>query len=147
MNRAKMIVNIVSDFAVLRRRSSQIMDSWWKGYSRSQRELLGILARHPEGTSIKELASIVGVSSSAITQRVESLQKLDLVERNMSSHDNRFVRVALSKKAFDGLRKALPSYARFADKSYFHTLDDEELKQFSLLMGKLAQGIEPTTNK
>ena len=147
MNRAKTINNIVNDFAVLRRRSTQMMDKWWEGYSRSQRELLGILVRHPNGTSVKELARILDVSSSAVTQRVESLEKLDLVERSMSSHDNRFVKVALSKRTLEGLDEAVQSYSQHADNNYFHALDDLELKQFSKLMGKIAQTIEPIRGK
>jgi DNA-binding MarR family transcriptional regulator len=147
MNRTKTISGILNDLAVVRRRSSKIMDNMWEEFSRSQREMVGILVRYPHGTSIKELARVLSVSSSAVTQRVESLEKLDIVQRSMSSHDNRFVSVELTKCGVELLNKKVPVYARHTDKEQFYILNDAELLQFSKLIGKIAHVIEPVQNK
>jgi MarR family transcriptional regulator, organic hydroperoxide resistance regulator len=143
IDRLKSISNIINDMAVLRRRTVQSTDEWWGEFSRSQRELVGILLRHPRGISVKELARIIKVSSSAITQRVETLEKLKLIERHSSPMDNRYVSLLLSKKAHTILRKSLPSFSKQVDKHYLHILDDSELKQFEGLLAKIAHVIEP----
>jgi len=143
VDRLKSIANIMNDMAVLRRRTVHSTDEWWSEFSRSQRELVGILVRYPKGISIKELARIIKVSSSAVTQRVESLEKLKLVERHSSPMDNRYVNLQLSKKAHMLLRKSLPSFSRQVDEHYFHVLDDGELKEFEGLLAKIAHIIEP----
>jgi DNA-binding MarR family transcriptional regulator len=147
IDRLKSINNIINDLAVLKRRTLQSTDEQWGEFSRSQRELVGILLRHPHGISIKELARIIRVSSSAITQRVESLEKHKLVERHISTMDNRYVKLLLSKKALAILRKTLPVFARDVDKHYLHVLDDGELKQFESLLAKIAHIIEPKQTK
>lgn len=143
VDRLKSITNIINDMAVLRRRTVQSTDEWWGEFSRSQRELVGILMRHPRGISIKELAHIIKVSSSAITQRVETLEKLKLVERHSSPKDNRYVNLLLSKKAHGILKKSLPSFSKQVDKHYLHVLNDDELQQFEGLLAKVAHTIEP----
>ncbi len=142
-DRLESISNIIGDMGVLRRRTVQSTDEWWGEFSRSQRELVGILLRHPRGINVKELARILRVSSSAITQRVEGLEKLQLVERHSSPMDNRYVSLSLSKKAHILLRKSMPSFSKQVDKHYLHVLDDAELKQFEELLAKIAHVIEP----
>ena len=143
VDRLKSIANIINDLAVLRRRTLQGTDEWWGDFSRSQREMVGILLRYPRGINIKDLARIIKVSSSAITQRVEALEKMNIIERHSSPMDNRYVNLQLSKKAHSLLRKSMPSFSKQVDKHYLHVLDDIELKQFETLLDKIAHVIEP----
>ena len=143
VNRTKIIGTFVNDLAVLRRRSLQAMERWSGTLSQPQRELLGILARHPEGVSVKGIARIINISSSAVTQRVESLERMGLVARHIASRDNRFVTVTLSRSGAEKMNSALPSLSQFVDEDYLHVLSDVELEAFGQLLRKVAHSIEP----
>lgn len=144
INRIEAGSSIMRSFAVLRRKSTQIMRTWTTKYSDSQRELIGILARRSvSGMSIKEIAQVLQVSSSAATQQVDSLDKLGYIERHPSKKDGRSVRIYLSEKANKHLAANIPEFIDEIEEAFLKTLTDRELARLDTLLKKVADQLDP----
>src|SRR3989338_7062018 len=64
----------------------------------SQWVVLFLISEHEEMTT-KEIAQLLGMTSSAVTQLVNGLVKKQYLERQDASHDRRIVRIRLTEKA------------------------------------------------
>ncbi len=90
--------------------------------------------------SIKNLAGMLGTTSSATTQIVDSLVSKDLLSRKRNPDDRRVLKVALTEKTiiqFESVKNT--SINTLA--SLFDVLDDEELLKYCNLSSKITDGI------
>ncbi len=91
--------------------------------------------------ALKELTSMLHISSSAITQLVDALVKKGYIVRKESSVDRRVILIELTKKAKDSLaimREKAVAHLITA----FSNLTDEELVTFQALSEKVATNIK-----
>ena len=90
--------------------------------------------------SIKNLAGLLGTSSSATTQIVDSLVSKELLFRKRNPDDRRVLKVTLTEKAtiqFDSIKNK--SFNTLS--SLFDVLDDEELSNYCRLSSKITGNI------
>lgn len=93
--------------------------------------------KHHQSVTVKEIAEIIGASSSAATQLVESVVKAGYLERTPDQHDRRQVHISLSAKGrekFDEFRK--DHLARMA--TLLSPLSDRELTELVSIQRKVA---------
>jgi DNA-binding MarR family transcriptional regulator len=106
------------------------------GLSRPQAEALHLLSCRDWAT-IKLMAELLGISSSAATQLTEGLVQMDLVTRQSSAEDRRVVEVRLTKHG-----SAKVTDLRNASKDHVAQLltgmTDQEILDLVLLLKKLA---------
>jgi len=117
---------------------------WFKslesaGVSVNQSEVLFILG--VEDASISHLSRELGVTSSAITQTVENLEKKQLVERKHKSSDRRVVSVLLSDKGEKCLRTLLQERYSLVN-SLLDDFSEKELSQLVTLHKKMMDSIK-----
>jgi len=107
-----------------------------QGLSRPQAEALHLLSCR-ESATIKLMAELLGISSSAATQLTEGLVQRELVSRTEAAHDRRVVEVRLTKAG-----KAKVTALREASKGYITDLladlSDKEVVDLLALLRKLA---------
>ena len=98
------------------------------------------LVKENEGLSLKELAAILGISSSAATQQVNYLVKRGYLIRELNDADRRFIKISLSKEMSNPIGVFENSLIeRFTE--FFSELTDEELDLYSKLNSKIANQI------
>lgn len=101
-----------------------------------QGDLLFIIAHHPDGISVKELAEHTAVTPGAITQIIDTLVEKGLVTREGDPADRRIVRLKVTKLAQEQADKfrqeMMASFIKV-----FEVLNDEEIKQLTALMEKV----------
>lgn len=96
--------------------------------------------------SIKNLASLLGTTSSATTQIVDSLVNKELLFRKRNPQDRRVLKVALTEKSiiqFDSIRSN--SFTTLS--SLFDVLDDDELLKYCELSDKITRSISADLSK
>lgn len=102
-----------------------------------QGNLLFMIAHHPDGMSVKELAEHTAVTPGAITQLIDTLVEKGLVTREGDPIDRRIVRLKITPLAIEQFEKFrqehLASFSRV-----FEVLNTEELQQLITLMDKIA---------
>src|SRR5665647_589805 len=91
-------------------------------------------------TSIKDLAGILGITSSATTQIVDSLVNKELLFRKRNPDDRRVIKVALTEKSGVQL-DSLKSKSFSTLSSLFDALDDDELLKYCELSNKITGSI------
>lgn len=107
-----------------------------QGLSRPQAEALHLLSCR-ESATIKLMAELLGISSSAATQLTEGLVQMELVSRESSTEDRRVVEVRLTaggKKKVEGLRQAAHSHIV----ELLAGLSDQDIIDLLALLKKLA---------
>ena len=106
------------------------------GLSRPQAEALHLLSCRDMAT-IKLMAELLGITSSAATQLTEGLVQMELVTRQPSSDDRRVVEVRLTK-AGRAKVQALSDAARDYVADMLQGMSDDEIVQLLMLLKKLA---------
>ncbi len=91
--------------------------------------------------ALKELTSMLHISSSAITQLVDALVKKGYIVRKESSEDRRVILIELTKKAKDSLA-VMREKAVVHLTAAFSNFSDEELVTFQTLSEKVAENIK-----
>ncbi len=107
-----------------------------QGLSRPQAEALHLLSCR-ESATIKLMAELLGISSSAATQLTEGLVQMELVSREASTEDRRVVDVRLTvagKKKVEGLR--LAAHGHIVE--LLAGLSDQDITELLVLLKKLA---------
>ena len=90
--------------------------------------------------SIKDLAGILGITSSATTQIVDSLVNKEFLLRKRNPDDRRVLKVALTEKSSTQL-DLLKSKSFSTLSSLFDALDDDELLVYCELSNKIKGSI------
>lgn len=138
MNRQELITQILESFRLVHHALKQGLQPLFlrEGLGMPHIHILMILAEHPNGLSVKELAELVHVTPGAISQFVDQLVKRKCVIRVSDVSDRRSVRVVLAD-AGEG-RIAQLAQCRLAHcESLFESFTDSELKTFLSLVAKL----------
>ena len=141
LQRRKQIEKLFEDLQVLKRKmiagaSSHIERTH---ITASQWLVLQYLRKN-EGTTIKEIAKALSVTSSAATQLVESLAQKGYIDRKINSDDKRALSLSLSdksKKRMETLRKK-----RIYDMEHiFDVLTDAEFESYCYLLNKITESL------
>ncbi len=90
--------------------------------------------------NIKDLANLLGITSSAATQIVDGLVKKELLIRRRNEEDRRILNIELSGKAISRF-KSIKSTSFNTLAALFDVLDDKELKDYRDLNNKIASRI------
>ncbi len=98
------------------------------GSTASQQSVLSALAQS-DGMSLSEIGKRVFLDNPAITGLADRLEQDGLVERRRSSEDRRVIKLYLTKKGGDLLRK-MDDIAVTVDRELVNVLSDEELRAF-----------------
>lgn len=83
------------------------------------------------------------LTSSAMTSRLDRLERAGLVERRPDPADRRGVRVRLTAKGLDLINEILPQHVA-NEQDALARLDVAERKELDRLLGKLIQGLAPS---
>ena len=138
LDRKRKIENLLEDFRAVQHRmvkAGQAFSNELK-ITPTQFILLHIVSDN-EGMSIKELASIMSMTSSAATQQVDNLVRKGYLIREGSIEDRRTLRISLAdkaKKQLDALK------VQHLEKMYsvYNVLTDEEFLTYCELNEKIA---------
>ena len=122
--------------AVRRAQDELVPDSNGKGHGR----LLRLIAEH-EGISGKELALMMGLRPSTLTEKLNLLEQEGAIRRSRDTKDRRVVRVALTPKGFLALERR-ESGIQALQKALDETMTREEQQQFCLQCQKIIQNME-----
>ena len=107
----------------------------------SQGELLVLLFHSRKSLTINDIPEHLHISSSAVTQQVEVLEKAGFVERIRSEVDKREVVVKVKPGGrLRAMRRRKEFFGHFA--GLFDVLDTDELQAFCDITAKLANNIK-----
>jgi DNA-binding MarR family transcriptional regulator len=138
MDRAEKIQEVIENIGRLQRAVSPI--DWQKsGLSRAQVSMLYMLCYH-RGASMKDLASHLEVTKSAITQILEPLIVKGLVKREANPKDRRTAVLSLSPAGLKTVKK-FNLQKMIGLRSALDTLDDKELQTLAKLHQKMTNNI------
>ncbi len=98
----------------------------------SQWQVLNHVAKN-KSISIKDLAGLLDITSSAATQIVDGLVNKGLLTRKRSIKDRRVLEITLSKKSVIHMKRSMSKIFPI-----FDVLDDRELDQYCNMTARLA---------
>ena len=102
--------------------------------------LKSVMAHQP--ISIKRLAELRDITSSAATQAVDSLANKGFVSREQDESDRRSTLISLTPDFQDKVSEFMQNLGNSFD-TVFDMLSDKELTEFAHLCGKIVDGSEP----
>jgi DNA-binding MarR family transcriptional regulator len=140
-NRKQQITDIIENFHTVYKAITRISPSLLSELNITQTQIFILsLIKENEGLSLKELAAILGISSSAATQQVNYLVKRGYLIREINDADRRFIKISLSEDMSNpiGVFEDI-LIERFTE--FFSKLTDEELDLYSKLNSKIANQI------
>jgi DNA-binding MarR family transcriptional regulator len=106
----------------------------------AQSELLMNVANGP--IKVKDIASVLHISSGAVTQLLDALSTQDLIERFTSEEDLRVVWVQLTDAGKRRLAKLRKQYVRHLTEM-LEDLSDHEIEALGTLMDKIVNVYRP----
>jgi DNA-binding MarR family transcriptional regulator len=104
--------------------------------SRSEGEILFIVAHEERGVSASFLAKSLNVTHGAITQFIDSMITKGLIIKEHDTQDKRSVRIKLSEKAIEDF-KTFERTHFYKISQIFDELDNDEIRMLSNLLGKI----------
>ncbi len=139
MQRKKYIEELLENIQVLKHKlfSGAVCYLGEGSITASQWLVLRQIQQH-EGTTLKEIAQSLAMTSSAVTQLVEVLVGKEYVIKKTNADDRRELKLMLSEKS----RKHIASLRekRIGDmENIFNTLNDKEFEEYCRLHAKIAQ--------
>lgn len=90
---------------------------------------------HGEGVKTSELSNILNVASPTITQQINSLETRGFVERNMDKQDRRAIRIKITEKGEEVLKKASKEFEASINGLVEH-LGQEKSEQLAELLSE-----------
>jgi DNA-binding MarR family transcriptional regulator len=141
MQRKKQIEKLLEDTRMLKRKMLFGMAGHLKdGHITASQWLVLRYLRKSEGTTLKEIAQTLNMTSSAATQLVKSLVQKGYVIRKTSRDDKRALNLSLSdksKKRMEALRRE-----RIQEMEHvFDILTDAEFEAYCRLHEKIAESL------
>lgn len=136
-DRKKLVEKAIENIYAIKHKIMYKMAFFFKeiGITHSQMAVLRILQKNGN-INIKDIASHLGITSSATTQIVDELVKKEFLLRKRNAEDRRTVNLTLSEKA-------LVQFNSIKNKSFnelyslFEVLSDEELSDYCKLNNKI----------
>ena len=116
----------------------------WRG-SAPQLMLIAILVRHKTLT-MGEAAELLDVTPRAITRLVDSLEKEDLVSRQVSPHDKRVYLISVTNKTETLAKELMPKHEKKMSE-LFSVFTEAELMEYLRLNIKLAERLKSELRK
>ena len=114
--------------------------------SLAQMDVLSVLADAGDsGVTCSEIADRTLITKGGITGILDRLEARALIKRMPSRDDRRSVRVRLSAKGTEFLRKVYPALARSNRALFERELRAEQLKEFAKSLDLLIRGLERQT--
>ncbi len=113
--------------------------------NRAQIELLYMLQKHGSMT-VGEIAHISTITSSAVTQMVESMDQLGFITRAEEPGDRRVVRIALSAVGQKFYKQFHAKHIDLVD-SYMKDVSVDELQTLIRIQDKIEQTLEQRSGK
>lgn len=108
--------------------------------SRGSRKLMRIIAAH-SGSSSRELADMMDIRPSSLTEMLNKLEENGVVVRTRDEKDMRVVRVSISELGAEELKRHKEAKRQYID-ILAEGLDEEEQKVFCELCDRLAERAE-----
>lgn len=105
----------------------------------SQCMVLQTVKQHPD-INVKEVASALGITSSAATQLIDTLVQKGYLKRKFNTEDRRIRTLVLSEKSNKQIQKMKIEILEKLT-VLFHEFSDEELHTFAELNKKLIKNI------
>jgi MarR family transcriptional regulator, organic hydroperoxide resistance regulator len=141
-DRKKQITGIIENFRAVFKAMTRITPPLLSKLDITQTQMFILsLVKENEGLSLKELAAMLGISSSAATQQVNDLVERGYLNREINDADRRFVKISLSETMSNPIGVFEDSLIeRFSD--IFNEFSDEELEIYSNLNRKIASQIQ-----
>ena len=140
-NRRKIVEEITEDLYSIRRKIASEMRHLFDEMQITHPQWIVVHHVKKSGMiNIKDLANLLGITSSAATQIVDGLVKKGLLIRKRNKEDRRILNIELSEKAinkFDSIKSA--SFNTLS--ALFDVLDDKELQDYRDLNNKIASRI------
>ena len=140
-NRRKIVEEITEDLYSIRRKIASEMHHLFDEMQITHPQWIVVHHVKKSGMiNIKDLANLLGITSSAATQIVDGLVKKGLLIRKRNEEDRRILNIELSEKAinkFDSIKSA--SFNTLS--ALFDVLDDKELQDYRDLNNKIASRI------
>lgn len=139
-DRKKIIEKTIESIFAIKHRIMFEMSSYFKemGLTHSQMSVLRILQKN-EKINIKDIAALLGITSSATTQIVDELVKKDFILRKRNPEDRRTVKLTLSEKSASQFESIKNKGFRELY-SLFEALSDDELLAYNVLNKKIIDG-------
>ncbi|MDO8567368.1 MAG: MarR family transcriptional regulator [Dehalococcoidales bacterium] len=134
LDRSKRIQELLDSLHVIKRTLLTQLASYSKGTDLSVAQLLvlRIVGEH-EGTSLKEIANLMGLTSSAITQVVNVLVEKGYLIREENPIDRRALKLSLSHRGAGQLQ----ALQRRVVETLLDVFDDKELIAYCELSKKI----------
>jgi MarR family transcriptional regulator, organic hydroperoxide resistance regulator len=138
MDKEELIQGIVENLAKCQRPA---LNAGWKalGLSHAQMSMLYLLFYHAQ-SNVKEIADFLGISKSAVSQLLDPMVDKGLVSRHNDLKDRRIVRISLTAKGKQTLKK-LAKYKFAGLRSALQNLDQKELAELYRLHKKMTTNL------
>jgi DNA-binding MarR family transcriptional regulator len=132
MRREDHVQAIIENLAKLQR--SALKSGVWKdlGISHAQVSVLYLLSFHNH-SSVKQTGDFLGISKSAVTQLADPLVEKGLISRNNDPQDRRVVRMGLTDKGLQCLKK-LAKYKYDGVRTAVGYMSDNDVENLSALL-------------
>lgn len=141
MDRKQYIASILEGlhavFQAVVRTAPAILDEF--GITHTQMFILSYIKEN-EDVSVKQLARMMGITSSAATQQVNGLVKRGFLVREESNIDRRLVKIRLAEKI---VKRTEQLQEQLLDRicDFFSVVNDEELEQYYRIQSKIVERI------
>jgi len=140
-NRRKIVEEITEDLYSIRRKMASEMHCLSNEMQITHPQWVVLHYVKKSGMiSIKDLANLLGITSSASTQIVDGLVKKELLLRERNTEDRRILDIELSDKAISKFN-SIKSASLNTLSALFDVLDDKELQDYRDLNNKIASRI------
>ncbi len=138
LDRKEQIEELLANFNTIKRMVMRYRDSYLqqRNLTYSQSWVLHIVKEH-DGIGVKEIADLLGITSSATTQLADTLVKMGYLTTERSLEDRRSVKVRLSVQ---GKREVDVLQMKNLEK-LFDIFDDDELLKYCELNKKIINRI------
>ena len=114
--------------------------------SATQHRILVILNHHKEAVSQKQLADIIGVTTSTMATTLKKMEQDGLVERTMDKQDNRINNIVSTEKGKSVMEYGF-SIMGAIDKDVVKSFTEDELKQLVVLLEKYQKQLDSIADK
>lgn len=147
ISRKQKLEELLTDLHSLRRAMAFRMNKSIRGprVTPAQWSVLTCIEQRKEST-VKDVAEMLGITSSAATQLVDGLVAGEYLVRKPHAEDRRSVVLTLSKKSKSQVAR-MKRYALQNFLKVFKVLSDAELNQYFALNKKIVQGFMSKNNR
>lgn len=146
LEKAEQISNLVIDLDIIDRKLHVIRSEVTTNpLTKKQLEVMGLLVRNPDGLTIKEIANILKVSSSAVVQVIDSFDQRKYIAKRTHKSDKRASVAYISERGEQYIKDNLEEFTREYDQRLFRALTPEEFGQLCEYVHRIVVFTEPVS--